>query len=74
MTKNMGFIDRTVRLLGVALIAMLYFAGRIDGTLAFVLGIVAVVFFMTSVIGWCPLYSVVGVSTRKAASTSPAKP
>ena len=74
MTRNMGFIDRTIRLLVAALIAASYLVGRIDGTTAIVLGIVAAVAFVTSLTGRCPLYSLVGVSTRKAELTSPAKP
>lgn len=74
MSKNMGSIDRTLRLLVAALIAVLYFSGFIGGTLAMVLGIIAVVFVLTGVTGRCPLYSLVGKSTRKAGLTSPVKP
>lgn len=63
MTKNMGNWDRLLRL-GVAIvIAALYFMGMISGTLAIILGIVAAAFIVTSLIGWCPLYRIVGVST-----------
>jgi len=65
MTKNMGTADRVVRLLVVAAIIVLYFTGTISGTLAIVLGIVAVAFFVTSLIGWCPSYLPFGLSTRK---------
>lgn len=63
MTKNMGNLDRGIRLAVAALIAVLYFTGVITGTLAIILGIVAVAFVATSLIGWCPLYRIVGVST-----------
>lgn len=74
MTKNMGYVDRTLRLLVAALIALLYFTDRIGGTIAIILGIVAVAFVLTGATGRCPLYSLVGMSTRKAESASPAKP
>ena len=63
----MGTVDRSARLLAVAVIAALYFTDQIGGTLAIVLASVAVLFFVTSVIGWCPLYVPLGISTRKGA-------
>lgn len=66
MNKNMGTADRSIRFLAVVAIIGLYFAGLIGGTLAVVLGIVAVAFFVTSLIGWCPLYLPLGLSTRKS--------
>lgn len=65
MTKNMGTIDRVIRLAIVVIIAALYFAGQLGGTVAIVLGIVAVAFLGTSLIGWCPTYVPFGISTRK---------
>lgn len=68
MTKNMGTADRGIRILIALVIAALYFTGRISGTLAIVLGIVAVAFFLTSLVGWCPSYLPFGLSTRKPPS------
>lgn len=65
MKKNMGTLDRIVRLALVALVAVLYFTGVIGGTLAIILGIVALVFLITSLFGVCPLYMPFGLSTRK---------
>lgn len=64
MKKNMGTTDRTIRLIIVAIIAALYFGGQISGTVAIVLGIVAVAFLVTSLIGWCPTYVPFGISTQ----------
>lgn len=66
MKTNMGTIDRIIRLIAVAAIAGLYFMGQLSGTLAIVLGIVAVGFLATSLIGWCPGYLPFGISTCKA--------
>lgn len=63
MKKNMGTVDRTIRLIIVAVIAALYFSGQISGTVAIVLGIVAVAFLVTSLLGWCPTYIPFGIST-----------
>ncbi len=65
MTKNMGTVDRTVRLAIVVIIAVLYFMGKLSGTVAIVLGIVAIAFFVTSLIGWCPSYVPFGISTKE---------
>ncbi len=64
MPKNMGNLDRTVRLIVVLAIAIAYFMGQISGTLALVLGVVALVFLLTSLIGTCPAYLPFGLSTR----------
>jgi hypothetical protein len=65
MKKNMGSVDRIVRLVLVALVAVLYFTNVISGTLALILGILAVVFLVTSLISFCPLYVPFKISTRK---------
>jgi K+-transporting ATPase A subunit len=66
MKQNMGTVDRIIRLVVVAIIAVLYFTGEISGTAAIILGIIAVAFLVTSLIGWCPSYLPFGISTRKA--------
>jgi hypothetical protein len=63
--KNMGSVDRIVRLVLVALVAVLYFMNVISGTLALVLGVLAVVFLITSLVSFCPLYTLFGISTNK---------
>ena len=65
MKKNMGTVDRIVRLIVVAAILLLYFTGVISGTLAIILGVVAAIFFLTSLISFCPLYLPLKISTRK---------
>jgi hypothetical protein len=65
MKKNMGTIDRVIRTVIAVVIAVLYFTGQISGTVAIVLGIVAVAFLLTSLVGWCPIYNPFGISTRK---------
>lgn len=65
MKPNMGTVDRVIRLVVVAIIAALYFTGQISGTVAIILGIIALAFLVTSLIGWCPAYFPFGISTRK---------
>ncbi|PLW96975.1 MAG: DUF2892 domain-containing protein [Marinilabiliales bacterium] len=65
MKSNMGIIDRIIRLIAVIVIAILYFTEVIDGTLALILGIIAVIFAITSFVRFCPLYWVFGIKTCK---------
>ncbi len=65
MTKNMGTADRIIRTALALAVAVLYFTGRIGGTLAIILGTIAVIFLATSLIGWCPAYAPLGLSTCK---------
>jgi len=65
MKKNMGTGDRVLRVIVAAIIAALYFAGVISGTLAIVLLVLAGIFILTSFISFCPLYLPFGISTRK---------
>ena len=65
MKKNMGNIDRVVRLLIAAVIAVLYFMKVIPGTMGIVLLALAAIFVLTSLISFCPLYLPFGISTCK---------
>ena len=65
MKKNMGSTDKVVRIVIAAVIAVLYFTNFISGTLAIVLLAIAVIFVITSFIGFCPLYQLFGISTKK---------
>ena len=63
MHRNMGTMDRIIRAAVAVGIAVLYFTGLISGTLAIILAVIAAVFLLTSMVGTCPAYSVLGVST-----------
>jgi Protein of unknown function (DUF2892) len=65
MKKNMGMIDKTVRFILAAIIGILYYINVINGTLAIVLGVLAMIFILTSFINFCPLYLPFGIDTRK---------
>jgi thiamine transporter ThiT len=71
MTKNMGTVDRSIRILIALGIAALYFTGHIGGTLGIILGVVAIVFLLTSFIGWCPAYITLGISTCEKSHGTP---
>lgn len=65
MKKNMGSLDKTIRILLVIAIGVLYYTKVIEGTLALVLGVFAVVMLLTSLISFCPLYLPFGISTKR---------
>ena len=66
MKKNMGNADRIIRSLIAVFAAYLYFSGIVSGTMGIVLVVVAVVFLLTSLVSFCPLYTLVGLSTCPA--------
>ena len=65
MKKNMGSMDRTVRIIVAVMIAVLYFTGVIPGIWAIILLVLAVVFVLTSFMSFCPLYAIFGINTCK---------
>jgi glycerol-3-phosphate acyltransferase PlsY len=67
MKKNMGSADRIIRVVVAAAIAVLYFTDILKGTLGIVLLVLAGVFLLTSLVGFCPLYLPFGLKTRKTA-------
>jgi len=69
MKANMGPQDKTIRIILAIIIAVLFFTKIITGTLAIVLLVVAGIFIITSLIGFCPLYSILGISTCKKKAT-----
>lgn len=56
MKKNMGSIDKTLRILVAIVIGILYFTNVISGLTAIILGVFAIAFILTSFMSFCPLY------------------
>jgi len=67
MKKNVGAIDRGIRIMIALIIAALYTLDVISGGFALILGIVAVVLVATSAVSFCPLYRLLNISTREEA-------
>ena len=65
MKKNVGKIDKSVRILVAIVIMALYYFGYISGTIAMVLLVVGAIFLLTSLLNICPLYSIFGINTCK---------
>lgn len=65
MKKNMSATDRTIRTLIAIVFFLLYGTGVVGNTLGVILLIVGIVFILTSVVGFCPLYAPFGITTMK---------
>jgi hypothetical protein len=65
MKKNMGALDKSLRVLAAIFIALLYYLDILSGMVAYVLMTVAIVFLITSFVNFCPLYAILGVNTCK---------
>jgi hypothetical protein len=65
MKQNMGSLDRVLRISVALVIAVLYFTDQMSGTAAVVLGLFAMIFALTSFVGFCPLYIPLKLSTKK---------
>ena len=63
MKKNMGTIDKVIRILVAVVFVALYFTQVVTGTVGIILLVLAVVFALTSFISFCPLYWPFGINT-----------
>ncbi len=61
----MGTADRIIRLVLALVFFGLYFTQVVTGTAGIVLLVLAVVFVLTSLIAFCPLYPLIGISTKR---------
>lgn len=59
--KNLGNSDRFIRV--VASLTLAYAAYRASGPLAVSLGVFAAVMLLTAIVGWCGLYTLLGINT-----------
>jgi len=66
MKVNVGSTDKIIRLLLAAVFAVLFFTGMVSGVLGYVLLALGAIFVLTSLIGFCPIYALVGLNTCPA--------
>jgi hypothetical protein len=65
MKKNLGNIDRIVRIILAIAFSVAYFTKAVEGTLGYVLLGLGAIFLLTSIINFCPLYTIFGINTCK---------
>lgn len=68
MITNMGAADRIIRTILAIIFAALYFTGTVTGTWGIVLLVLGVIFIGTSLVSFCPLYTLFGIKTCKVES------
>lgn len=65
MKKNMGMVDRVLRISGGAILAGLYVSDIVTGPVGIALLVVAGILILTSLVSFCPLYSVLGLNSQR---------
>ena len=65
MKQNMGIFDRVIRIVLAAAVAVLYFAHLLSPVAAIILGVIGVIFLVTGIAGFCPLYLLLGLSSKR---------
>jgi len=63
MKKNMGSVDKVIRILIAVVVAVLFFTNVIIGTVGIILMVLSAVFVLTSLVSFCPLYWPFGLNT-----------
>ncbi len=63
MKKNVGNTDRIIRLIVAVVVAILFFNNIITGTLGIALMVLAVIFLLTGLVSFCPIYAIFGIRT-----------
>jgi len=66
MKKNMGSTDKIVRVLIAAIVATLFLTNVITGVLGIILLALAGIFVLTSLVSFCPIYTIFGMNTCPA--------
>lgn len=64
MKKNLGLIDKFIRMVSAIGIILLYTGHYISGLWAIVFLVVSGIFMMTSLVSFCPIYFLAGISTQ----------
>ena len=65
MKKNLGTIDKGIRLLAAILIVLLYANNVLSGIWAILFMALALIFLLTALFSFCPLYLPFGIHTNK---------
>ena len=65
MKKNISSADRIIRVIIVAIVVILYLTHIITGALGIVLMAAAAILLLTTIINFCPLYYMLGITSKQ---------
>jgi uncharacterized membrane protein HdeD (DUF308 family) len=65
MQKNVGPIDKLIRSILALVLIYLYANGTLSGTVGIVALVIAAIFIITSLTGFCFVYTLFGINTDK---------
>lgn len=65
MKKNVGSIDQIIRYLLAALFIILFIFHIVSGIFGYILLALAVVFIVTALLNFCPIWWMIGTKTNK---------
>jgi len=63
MKQNMGLTDRIIRMIIAITLGSIYYMNFVSGTAAVIVVILAAISLITSLIGYCPIYHILGIGT-----------
>jgi uncharacterized membrane protein HdeD (DUF308 family) len=63
MKHNVGKTDKIIRIIAAIVFGGLYFGHVVTGTLGIVLLVLGIIFLLTALVGFCPLYTLFGINT-----------
>jgi hypothetical protein len=61
--KNVGMIDRVIRIIFGIILLYLFAVNMIATPWSYLVGLIGVILLVTGVVGTCPLYSMLGMNT-----------
>jgi hypothetical protein len=67
MKKNIGTVDKVIRILIAVVLVVLFFTHVITGAIGIILLVLSGVLVLTTIISFCPIYWPFGLSTTKKA-------
>jgi hypothetical protein len=70
MKKNIGTIDKVIRIVFAVAVIVLFLTNVISGVLGIVLLALSAILVVTSMIGVCPLYIVMGLNSVEKSTDS----
>jgi hypothetical protein len=65
MKKNLGKLDRIMRVVVSVIIVGMYLKGKTTGTVGLTEVVLAGVFTLTAIVGFCPIYAVLRMNTNE---------